>query len=185
MGQFIIELIKQTPQIIQALIDCLGAISLVCTPLSIVLALFGATTAATRVAKFGKDIIWLVVKLRTFVLSKLPSKAIINGSLCLLVSLVLGCASAKASTTSAQTANGKSWPLCVQVDFQTMIPLVRDWSLLACASTEATLADAKQSAVDSFKVEHPDAKLVAETRLPLVSLEQFKATHPNSKVVVQ
>jgi len=102
-----------------------------------------------------------------------------------VLNVVTACTSVTPSMTSAQTANGKSWPLCVEADFVTSIPIVKNWSVLACATTDATLAEVKQGAIDNFKAEHPDAKLVSETRLQPISLEQFKATHPEAKVVTQ
>lgn len=87
----------------------------------------------------------------------------------MLLAVSLGtsaCASAIPSTTSAQSANGKNWPLCVEVDFTTSIPIVQDWSVMACATTNAALASAKEAAIKDFKVQHPDATLVKEAAIP-------------------
>jgi hypothetical protein len=56
--------------------------------------------------------------------------------------------------------------LCLTLDFTTTIPAVSNWSVMACATTEAKLEEAKQSEIETAKAQHPDARLVRAARVP-------------------
>jgi len=75
------------------------------------------------------------------------------------------CASVQPTVTTATSSDGANWPLCIELQFQTTIPVIKNWGILVCATDETQLADARQSTIDTFYAQHYDARLTGEYML--------------------